>query len=113
MAIRFLIESDLPKEASSREFVGEQYGGVGACVIFFDGAPGAGPRLHKHPYVEILIVVEGTATFNDGQSTRVVHAGEMAVVDPGQAHAFVNSGEGRLRQIDIHLSARFATEWLA
>jgi len=40
-------------------------------------------------------------------------AGEMAVVDAGQPHSFVNSGEGRLRQVEIHLSPRFITEWLA
>ena len=38
--------------------------------------------------------------------------GQMAVVDPQQPHAFVNSGAGILRQIDIHLSPRFVTEWL-
>jgi mannose-6-phosphate isomerase-like protein (cupin superfamily) len=113
VAIRFVREADLPKDVISRDFVGEQHGGVGVCVIFVDAAPGQGPRLHRHPYVEILIVLEGAATFDDGESTRVVAAGEMAVVDAGQAHAFVNSGEGRLRQIDIHLSPRFKTEWLA
>jgi mannose-6-phosphate isomerase-like protein (cupin superfamily) len=86
---------------------------VGACVIFVDAAPGEGPRLHRHPYVEILIVVEGTATFDDGQSKRQVQAGEMAVVDAGQPHRFVNSGAGRLRQIDVHLNPKFITEWLA
>jgi hypothetical protein len=27
-------------------------------------------------------------------------------------HKFVNSGDGRLRQIDIHANATFVTEWL-
>ena len=31
---------------------------------------------------------------------------------PNQAHSFVNSGNGPLRQIDIHLSPNFSTEWL-
>jgi len=34
-------------------------------------------------------------------------------VDAGQAHGFVNNGPGVLRQIDIHLSPTFITEWLA
>jgi len=82
-------------------------------VIFVDAAPGEGPSLHRHPYVEILIVIEGTSTFDDGQSKREVQAGEMAVVDADQPHAFVNSGSDRLRQIDIHLSPKFITEWLS
>jgi mannose-6-phosphate isomerase-like protein (cupin superfamily) len=93
--------------------VGEDHGGVAACVLFVDANPGQGPRLHRHPYAEILIVLEGTSTFDDGTSKRDVHAGEMAVVDAGQAHGFVNNGPGILRQIDIHLSPRFITEWLA
>jgi mannose-6-phosphate isomerase-like protein (cupin superfamily) len=27
-------------------------------------------------------------------------------------HRFVNTGDGPLKQIDIHVSASFATEWL-
>jgi mannose-6-phosphate isomerase-like protein (cupin superfamily) len=113
LGIRFLRQDELPSDSLAHEFVGETYGGVGACVIFVDAAPGQGPKLHRHPYVELLIVLEGRATFNDGSSTREVGVGEMAVVDAGQSHSFVNSGEGRLRQIDIHLSPRFVTEWLA
>jgi mannose-6-phosphate isomerase-like protein (cupin superfamily) len=81
-------------------------------VIFVDAGPGEGPRLHRHPYVEILIVLEGTATFNDGASSRDVGPGDIAIVDANQAHGFVNSGGGRLRQIDVHLNAEFVTEWL-
>ena len=113
MAITYLRSEELPRDIVSRDFVGEQHGGVGACVLFVDADPGQGPRLHRHPYVEILIVLEGTSTFDDGESKREVSAGEMAVVDAGQAHGFVNNGPGVLRQIDIHLSPRFITEWLA
>ncbi|HKW72502.1 MAG TPA: cupin domain-containing protein [Candidatus Dormibacteraeota bacterium] len=113
MGIRFLRQSDLPEDVITRDFVGEEHGGIGACVIFVDAGPGQGPRLHRHPYVEILIVIEGTAMFDDGSSKREVHAGEMAVVDANQPHGFVNTGQSRLRQIDIHLSPRFITEWLA
>src|ERR1700758_4462235 len=112
MAITFIRQHDLPADVISRDFVGEKFGGVGACVIFVDAAPGEGPRLHRHPYIELLIVLEGTATFDDGTSTREVGAGEMVVVDAHQAHGFVNSGAGRLRQVDIHLSPKFVTEWL-
>lgn len=113
VAITFVRQMDLPKAVISRDFVGEKFGGVGACVIFVDAPPGTGPKLHRHPYVELLIVVEGTATFTDGSSQRQVGAGEMAVVDAQQAHGFINAGDGILRQIDVHLSPRFITEWLA
>ena len=112
MAIRFVRTNELPADVISRDFVGERFGGVGACVIFVDAPPGGGPKLHRHPYVELLIVLEGTATFRDGSGEREVAAGEMAVVEANQPHAFTNTGEGTLRQIDVHLSPRFITEWL-
>ena len=112
MAIKVVSTGDLPLDVISRDFVGERFG-VDVCVLFVDAQPGQGPRLHRHPYVELLIVLEGTSTFDDGTSKRVVSAGQMAVVDAGQAHGFTNTGEGLLRQIDIHLSPKFVTEWLA
>lgn len=39
-------------------------------------------------------------------------AGDIVVVPAGQPHCFVNSGSGPLRQIDVHLSPRYVTEWL-
>ena len=112
MAIRFLRQNELPSDELSHEFVGERFGGVAACVIFVEAPPGAGPRLHRHPYVELLMVIEGTATFDDGSSRRELGPGEMAVVDAYQPHAFTNAGTTTLRQIDIHLSPRFETDWL-
>lgn len=112
MAIQFLRQSELPASNFSRELVGDEFGGVPACVIFVDAEPGRGPRLHKHPYAELFFVLEGEGTFSDGNEERVAGPGEVVIVPPDQPHAFVNSGEGRLRQIDVHLSPRFETEWL-
>jgi mannose-6-phosphate isomerase-like protein (cupin superfamily) len=35
------------------------------------------------------------------------------VVPAGEPHGFTNSGNGTLRQVAIHVSPRFETEWLA
>jgi mannose-6-phosphate isomerase-like protein (cupin superfamily) len=34
------------------------------------------------------------------------------VIPAGQPHGFTNTGHTRLRQVDIHASPRFVTEWL-
>jgi quercetin dioxygenase-like cupin family protein len=105
---------DLPLSNIAREFVGEDHGGVGICAILVDAPPGSGPSLHRHPYPEVIITQEGTATFfvgEDGEQHEVA-TGEIVVVPAGQWHGFVNSGDGPLRQIDIHVSAGFDTEWL-
>jgi hypothetical protein len=34
------------------------------------------------------------------------------IIEPGEPHGFKNSGETPRRQIDIHASPGFVTEWL-
>ena len=112
MSIHVVNRDDLPWSVIAHELVGVDHGGVGVCVLFVDAEPGRGPSLHTHPYEELLIVLEGEATLDDGSGTRRVQAGDVVVIPPGQPHGFVNSGEGRLRQIDIHVSPSFSTDWL-
>jgi len=102
---------DLPFSAIAHELVGDDHG-VGITFLLVDAPPGRGPALHKHPYEEIFIVQEGQGTFVVGEEELVVGAGEIAIVPPDTPHKFVNSGDGPLRQIDIHVSPRFSTEWL-
>jgi mannose-6-phosphate isomerase-like protein (cupin superfamily) len=111
VAITFLTQSELPLSSFSRELEGDALG-VQASVIFVDAAPGEGPSLHLHPYAELFFVLQGEATFGDGEHDRVVSAGDVVVVPAEQPHAFVNSGAERLLQIDVHLNGRFITRWL-
>jgi mannose-6-phosphate isomerase-like protein (cupin superfamily) len=104
---------DLPHSGGfSREFIGEDHGGTGISMIFVDAAPGRGPSLHKHDYAEVFVVQEGTATFRVDDEEIELGPGKLVVVPAGVPHGFVNSGEGPLRQLDIHLNPRFVTEWL-
>jgi mannose-6-phosphate isomerase-like protein (cupin superfamily) len=103
---------DLPMSVIAREFVGEDHDGIGITFLLVDAPPGSGPALHKHPYEEIIIVQEGRGTFVLDGAESEVQGGEIVVVPAGAPHRFVNSGDGPLRQIDIHVSSHFVTEWL-
>ena len=95
----------------SREHVGTDMG-AGVCVIVVDSDPGEGPRLHRHPYEEVFVMHEGEATFTLGDEQVVAKLGDVLVAPAGTPHKFVNTGTGRLRQVDIHVSPEFVTEWL-
>jgi mannose-6-phosphate isomerase-like protein (cupin superfamily) len=110
--LQILSQSELPKSNLSRELEGYRHGGVSLCLILVDAEPGKGPSLHRHQYDEVFIVQEGVATFVAGEVEREVAAGEIVIVPAGLPHRFWNSGDGPLRQVDIHLSERFVTEWL-
>src|SRR3979411_1280871 len=99
-------------QLTESELTGYEAGGVNASLIFVDNLAGEGPRLHKHPYHEIFILLEGRSTFTVGSKTLDAGAGQIVVVRPDVPHKFVNSGTGRLRQIDVHASPKFITEWL-
>jgi mannose-6-phosphate isomerase-like protein (cupin superfamily) len=86
--------------------------GASVCVIFVDLPPGEGPRLHRHAYEEVFVVLEGRPLFTVGGETLEARPGQVLIVRPGVAHKFVNAGDGPLRQVDIHASPRFVTEWL-
>lgn len=95
----------------SVEYTGEELG-AGVCVILVEMEPGGSVRLHRHPYEEVFIVQAGEATFRLGDEERVVKAPDVVVAPAGIPHGFANKGSETLRQVDIHVSAAFDTEWL-
>jgi mannose-6-phosphate isomerase-like protein (cupin superfamily) len=49
---------------------------------------------------------------DDGAAKVDALAGDLVLIPANQPHGFVKAGEGPLRQIDIHVSPSFSTEWL-
>jgi mannose-6-phosphate isomerase-like protein (cupin superfamily) len=85
---------------------------VDISLIWLEMEPGEGPPLHMHPYKEVFIILEGNSTFTIGTETVVARGGQVIIAAANVPHKFFNSGDGVLRQIDIHLSKEFITEWL-
>jgi mannose-6-phosphate isomerase-like protein (cupin superfamily) len=108
----FLNLEQLPFVGMSYEFVGETQGAPFSAYIV-NAKPGQGPPLHTHPYVEVAFTLEGCATITVGNETREVQSGGIVVIPANTPHRFVNTGETKLRQIDIHASPRFIQTNLA
>jgi quercetin dioxygenase-like cupin family protein len=102
----FIHLDQLPFVGMSYEFHGEKQGAPFSAYIV-NAKAGQGPPLHKHPYVEVAFVIEGSANFTAGDEQREVIAGGIVVIPANTPHRFVNSGDGELRQIDVHASAKF------
>jgi mannose-6-phosphate isomerase-like protein (cupin superfamily) len=96
---------------SGFEVTGEQLG-TSVSVIAVHQQPGTGPRLHRHAYDEVFVVLEGEATFTLGDEQRVVGAGTAVLAPAGVPHRFVSTGDVPLRQVDVHCHPVFDTEWL-
>lgn len=103
--------SDLRTSPIAHEFEGFAFGSEVSFIIV-DSQPGAGPALHRHPYSETFLVIEGNVLFQVGDQQIRASGGSVVVVPANVPHRFENLGPGRLFQIDIHGSERFETEWL-
>ena len=57
--------------------------------------PATARTLHRHPYEEVFLILEGEATFTLGDETLVARGGDFLIAPPGVPHAFKNTGTGR------------------
>ena len=94
------------------EFEGADHGGAGVSFFVMNAERGRGPSLHTHDYPEVLITLEGQATFHGPEGDVEVSPGHVTVVPPGEPHGFTSSGDVPLRQVNIHVSPRLISRWL-
>ncbi|MDQ3006893.1 MAG: cupin domain-containing protein [Chloroflexota bacterium] len=102
----------LPSDENTYEFEGLHYQNTEASFIWVDMPPGGSVRYHKHPYKEIFIIQEGISTFTVDSTMLEAVAGQIIIVPTDVPHKFMNNRDGQLKQIDIHVSKEFITDWL-
>lgn len=66
------------------------------CVFEQFCEPGCGAPTHRHIVEEILTVLDGEAEVWVGDQRAPLAAGQSVVVPPGDAHGFLNVGQGEL-----------------
>jgi mannose-6-phosphate isomerase-like protein (cupin superfamily) len=86
--------------------------GATVSLILDHSAPGEGPRLHRHPYDETWVVIEGNVAFQAGDERLDAGPGEIVIVPPNTPHKFTSAGPGQAYLVCIHANPTFDTEWL-
>lgn len=112
MPYTLIKRDDLPKDGNTFEFEGMGFSSTQVSFIWVDMPSGDAVRLHRHAYQEIFIIQEGSATFTVDGAVIEGTEDDIILVPAGVPHGFVNSGAGRLKQIDIHVSPTIKTEWM-
>jgi quercetin dioxygenase-like cupin family protein len=101
--------TDLPGSERARRFEGKDHGATASFFVNTQ-APGEGPSLHRHPYEEIFILLEGSARFRRGDDAVEARAGEIVIVPANTPHGFVNTGDERLLFVSIHPAPEMVQE---
>jgi mannose-6-phosphate isomerase-like protein (cupin superfamily) len=109
--MRIVRSGQVPATGFAKAFAGEAYG-IGVSFLIIEAKSGEGPATHSHSYPEVIIIQRGQARCVVGDVECVADAGDVIFIAANEPHSFTNSGDEPLMQIDIHLSERFATQWL-
>ena len=86
--------------------------GATISLILDHSEPGQGPRLHRHPYDETWVVIDGNLTFQSGDDRLKAGPGDIVIVPPETPHKFTNDGPGTSSLVCIHANPTMVTEWL-
>ena len=86
--------------------------GATISLILDRSTTGQGPRLHRHPYDETWVVVEGTVKFQAGNEACAAGPGDVVIVPANTPHKFTNEGVAPSRLVCIHANPTVIGEWL-
>jgi len=103
---------DLPGSPQAHRFIGAEHGRLPISLFLVDDRPGAGPRLHRHPYPELFIIHAGRADFEIDRIRLIATAGDILIAPAQTAHRFTNTGNEQLAITAIHTAPTINTEWL-
>jgi mannose-6-phosphate isomerase-like protein (cupin superfamily) len=86
--------------------------GSPSTLILTDMAKNRGPRLHRHPYPEVWVILAGAARFTAGDEIIDAGPGDIVHVEADTPHKFVVTSEEPAKMVCIHHAPRFTTVWL-
>jgi quercetin dioxygenase-like cupin family protein len=96
--------------STAERFEGEAYG-LGLSYFLVRTPQGKGVALHRHPYAEMWLVMDGEATFHLEDGDRRAGAGHTVIVPAGTWHGFTNHAQAPLLMVCLHDSPRIIQEF--
>ena len=93
---------DIRRSATASLFEGGPETPVSIFVTSYER--GQAVQLHRHPYPEVFVVVDGVGTFTVGDEQVRVDAGHIVIAPAETPHAFEGAGDGVLRVVSVHPS---------
>ena len=67
------------------------------CFYFFSSEENFPIRPHWHYFMEIILMLEGSAEMRDGDNSYIIEEGDMILFHPKSVHSIFANGEGPLK----------------
>ncbi len=86
--------------------VGDKEGSTPVRIGIQTSPPGYSTGTHSHPYMEIIMVIDGTGVaWIEGESDEMaIGPGTTIVAPPNKKHGFRNTGQTPMRSYGVHAS---------
>lgn len=95
-------------QSNLRVLVGDENQSTPIRVAIQTCKPGYAVPMHCHPYIEYLILLEGSAQFQietNGTQTVTLYEGDAVELFPGIWHSFTTDPERTTRLMGVHVSS--------
>jgi quercetin dioxygenase-like cupin family protein len=88
-------------DVSVSKMVAESDGAPTAAMRLFEIEPGGHTPWHAHGWEHVIYAVEGKGALKTENGDAEFGPGDAMLVEPGEEHNFVNTGDGPLRFICV------------
>jgi mannose-6-phosphate isomerase-like protein (cupin superfamily) len=105
-------EAEITGDRQFRVLFGPGFGCEMATQFVGEIPPGRAPD-HRHPYDEVVLILEGSGIAHVDGTAHPLAAGSCLHLSPGQVHCLENSGPGLMRVLGVFHPARSPAEKLA
>ena len=95
---------------SAHVFAGEAHG-LGAMTFAVVTSPkGGGTSTHRHPYVQIFLLLDGSGIYCVGDEEIAANEGDLVIVPSGERHSYCAVSEQPLVHVEFAPVARPKTD---
>lgn len=98
-----------PSPERAAKFEGVDHNATNSFFVV-TSPPGRGVNKHRHPYEEILIILDGDIEIGVGSEKKLINPGNAVIVPPDTWHEFINKSDHNALMVTVHDSHKIIQE---
>ena len=103
------LEDLKPSPERVAKFQGADYGANNSFFVVAS-PPSGGVNKHRHPYEEVMVVLNGPVEISLDDDTQEVGSGCSVIIPAQTWHSFINKSKQNILMVTIHASSQVIQE---